>query len=1343
MSCPIINKTNEEITNIVKHHGMLVDRALVQTQADLVRVMKEIHGELSAPKGEGARYTFMGIEIQRRVSDEPQKVFKRKRRNKAAIEHEFPNNIIYRDGGTKIHGVLEGLVSFYANKVGSLGQVKSTAQSGDFALSDLHFDRLNKTARDLVKQIKDLQATIDKSGSVEILTELRILDTVNDIGGTMDVVAVFSDMSVGIYDYKTINAPPWQLANRKGAEMMLIDDPITPAKEESYRLSVSQYRRIMVERYFAKSIRQSRIIPIHVKYKSKKEFKEHDSLLPQINVLQAGADVSKYLRQVPVAGEITQYPGIDRLLEKQSILLRQLQDKLQTQKMSREEQDRIKKRIKTLNTSIRETITSGDIRDITRGVTEVIDNFSRRSTESELKIDNTPNPLYLSNQELEDIVNELNVYRDLIENTASYFKELKTTRPELYTELKNRIGPLSVRVQDSYYFARSMREDRVLDEIPEEYKDELGNLLPTQELNFWERNFNLMSEIDHPIFKLAWKFVSESQYKMQRDLKNLDEDFAKVEVAFFEWAESQGLSRQKAYYKLINFERGKLHSRVSQELLNIKDKAYQDGDVETLKQIYQIRNADSLKKELQEAAGRAAEYYKNSYNNLKDLKDESGEIVKTAAQNTAEYNAAIKKWVKDHDVFKEDQAWLKDYNGHLLEFKPEILQKYKSSAYAEIERNKPVLDYYNTYTKYNDRFRELLGIKNYSELPSNFIPNIRREFIEHLTQTGTNIKTYTSEMVRALATRRDEDVYLADMDVNGDIKRNIPILFTNPLKNRNGEVDNNIKSYDLGKSLRLFGNMAFNYRYMNEIQPKINQLKDLLGNPTPDQGGIQVTNTLGNRVKGALKEFATKQGFDTDTYKLFEDMTDVYLYGIKFKEQSFIKGINTTQLLLKMKTYHAKRALSFAVIPAAGALTAGKIGIVIAGRKGVHFNTGDHLHSRRDRFTTPKKYKALGLFLNPYAESLVDRLSTQRSASFGSKQINDRMLFGLLRKADEFITDDITNSMKYNYGIDEGGNLVRMNKPGADLTGVKTIAELMTYDEKTGKVDIPGMSQEAFIALRMAIKSTVKGIIGSLSQEEVARYDYVLMMNLMMAFKSWMPGVVQERLGKLKYDNYSQAFSLGRARAISGEFLPTKSDFDSGIKMLSFISETAVPAIGRIILDLGTFGLAPTLGIKRVNLARARRRFTDWQLKDNKFRDATFEEYLEIKEAQIKAGLIEIRVLLAISSLILYLGGEGDDGEPRYASNQFTKKVYKVFKKAESELAFVWNPDEALGMIRNPVPLTSLLVAFKNTLENGLDETIDLLSGREDPYDKAYPGYHAAQWLFGGSQIMRLIDLKE
>jgi hypothetical protein len=183
--------------------------------------------------------------------------------------------------------------------------------------------------------------------------------------------------------------------------------------------------------------------------------------------------------------------------------------------------------------------------------------------------------------------------------------------------------------------------------------------------------------------------------------------------------------------------------------------------------------------------------------------------------------------------------------------------------------------------------------------------------------------------------------------------------------------------------------------------------------------------------------------------------------------------------------------------------------------------------------------------------------------------------------------------------------------------------------------------------------------------------------------------------------------------------------------------------MGRIILDLGTFGLAPTLGIKRVNMDRAKRRFTEWQLRDKKFRNATFEEYLEIKEAQIKAGLAELRVLLIVSSLILYLGGEGEDGEPRWQSSYFARKAYKVFEKARSELAFVWNPDEALGMVQNPIPLTSLLTSAKRTLENGLDETIDLLTGRDDPYDKAYPGYYAMHWLYGGSQIMRLIDLKE
>jgi len=1352
MSCAVTNKTKEQLADIVKHRGALIDPTTIKTQADLVAALKFIDENLIKPKGENARYTFMGVEIHKRVSDIPKKVFEKRYGKKSKEAHELPDNIIFREGGTKVHAVLEGLVRFYANKEGNIHQVKKDAMSGDFALDEIKYGRLVKTAKDLVKQINEVQDKIDSKGKAEILVELGVLDPVTDTGGTIDVLAVFSDMSIGIYDYKTIQSKPARVVKREGQEALLLNKLTDTYKMDSFTLSLAEYKRIVSDRYFSKIARQSRIIPIHIGYKTKtdtKQIKKGDALTKSIDILQSGADMSTFLRQIPVAGESTKFPGLDKLLEKQAVLIRKLEEKLETTKLSTEERDRINRRVKALRDTIEETMVSGDIRDLLFEASRAIDTFTNRVDEPQFKEDNTPNHLYLTIQDLQDIVNELEVYQDIIEDTASYFGDLKDKRPELYETLKRNVDFLSGKVQRAYYYARRASEERVLDHVTSEYKDEGGNLIATDELTFGEKNFSLMSEIDHPIFKAAWERIQRMQFNVRRDFLNLDKRVADTENALISWSKSQGISRLKAYGRLINFDTGRLYSSISPELIAIRDKAYADGNVETLKKIYQIRDIEKFKKDFEAGAIRASEYLKGEYNNLQDTIDPSGNIVIIAAVNKAKYNKRITEWVEAHDLINSSQAWFEEYNRNKLEFKPEILKQYKSNELKEIEQHKPLLDYYNMFTELNDEFRELLGLR-YADLPNNFIPNIRRELIEHIDQKGTNFGTAMKEMWQSIYTRVDEDVHLGDVDTNGELRRNIPLLFTNPLKNRNGDIDNTIKSYDLGKSLRLFGKMAYNYNYMNEIEPTILALKDLLGNSTPDQGGTQVTDTLGRRVKGPLSAWATKKGISTDTYKVFEDLTDVYLYGLRFKEKSFVGGMNTTQVLLRIKEYHAKRALAFAVIPAIGAAIAGRVGTVVEGRKGMSFTTAQQLKATGDMYQF-KHYKGLSMFFEPYAEDPSDRITAQRSATFASRYGNTRTMFLPLRKVDENITDNVLNAMAYNYGLDENGNLVRMNKPGADLTSVKSIKELYKYDEKTGEVTIPNITDKAYIAFRQAVKNTVKGIIGSLSREEVARYDANLIMNLMMAFKSWMPGVVTERIGKLKYDPYSQMFKLGRFRALAGELSPlrdelrkggpSESAYDDGIKLMRFMGETVAPAIGKLILDLGTFGLAPSLGLKRVNVARAKRRFIQWQLQDKKHLDATFEDYLEVKEKQIKAALIELRMILGFMALILFLGGEGEDGEPRYMDTWFFRTIYKVLTKAESELSFMWNPDEFMQMVKNPIPLTGLLASLKQTVFNTADEALDWATGRPDTQDKTPIGYYSMQWMYGGSQIARLIEI--
>jgi hypothetical protein len=136
----------------------------------------------------------------------------------------------------------------------------------------------------------------------------------------------------------------------------------------------------------------------------------------------------------------------------------------------------------------------------------------------------------------------------------------------------------------------------------------------------------------------------------------------------------------------------------------------------------------------------------------------------------------------------------------------------------------------------------------------------------------------------------------------------------------------------------------------------------------------------------------------------------------------------------------------------------------------------------------------------------------------------------------------------------------------------------------------------------------------------------------------------------------------------------------------------------------------------------------------------SFEDFLEVKEAQMRAFVNEIRAILMFAMIISVMGGDGDGEEAPYMANWFSRFMYKNFTKAQSELTFVWSPQQLAQLIKNPIPMTGLLTRAISTGMNGFDEARDLLNGEDSLNDKTPVGYYLLQWVYGGGQIARFAE---
>jgi len=375
----------------------------------------------------------------------------------------------------------------------------------------------------------------------------------------------------------------------------------------------------------------------------------------------------------------------------------------------------------------------------------------------------------------------------------------------------------------------------------------------------------------------------------------------------------------------------------------------------------------------------------------------------------------------------------------------------------------------------------------------------------------------------------------------------------------------------------------------------------------------------------------------------------------------------------------------------------------------------------------------------------MDRTFRKLSASAKRKIINERAMFYPLRKADEKIMQTILVAMSQNYGITKDGNIIRLNIKGVDNSEYKSIWESAVVNDE-GEISIEGLSKDGFIAFRQAVKNTSGNIIGNMSPDDISMTDLSLTQNIIMQFKSWMPGVIRERTGKLRYDETIQSMKWGRFRALGDQFKRydmTDAEASFMKNMLTYTTKAIIPELLKTIVDLSTFGIAPKLGMKRINKERAMRKYIEWQSENPEIAEkTTFEDFLEIKEGQIKASLVELRCIFGFLSMLMFLGGKSDDDDQaRYYHNWLTRNAYKILTKSYSELVFMWSPNQLAQLMKNPIPMWSLLTLAQKTLVNGVDETRDFLYGENSSQDKSPAGYYMLQWAYGGPQLARFIEL--
>lgn len=1342
--CDINIPNPEEYLNLVKQKARPYDTSVSQSSTTTIGYLEDsqvkwkLVDDLTGEVKDKQKYTLLGgdFQLDKRITDEINKRFRKRQGNTLADKYE-------QSESTERSITMGNMVHEYAKKVMDFlkeGQDLSnvTAEIGVAFKNQDAAESLVRGITDVFNQIVAKQAEINPEGQVEILTEQIVVDPKKNMGGSIDVLAIYSDNTASIFDYKTREAKPYQIHKFGKHRGKLKQSLVYEGKRDDYTIQLVGYKSILQDVYGLKDVRQARIVPIRADYEKVKvgrdtEGKDIYEYKDKVDTIEMGAKDSEFVRQFPVVPEKTKYKGINDYIEsklQQIDVLRQKRSKLK----EKADRERITKKIVLINKTIQDVLVSNDLSTIGEDVMLTVSYLNNNmDTITDLG-------------ELKEYKDEMEYYSNIVSTFGNYLDSVrKSGREKRYKQLTEYLGTL----QTEAGIMKEQLEQKIVLELKELIGEEHFNeydRINAKKLGWWDKTLARLSEMDHPIFKAFKSIKDKAYYDKRRDTIAFHDEIKKIDDAFKKYAKENNLTRNQAIEQLINKKTGNFWSKYTKEFLDAKEEAKAEKNTKFINDFYQLTAPlEEVKEAISKERSEFIKQNKKRLNELKDIKV-GNKVYKKAADLRKEHLRDLENWEASNNFLKETKgnitytdAVFNNYNlEKYFKFDDKATAKFESAEYKKIQSIPALANYYNFMVEANNEFREMLGV-NFKDIPTNFFTNIRKDMLQKFTENGAgSIKKGFGELIDSLQVR-EEDVFLGVRDMNTqELQRNIPIMFINPFKRDDNDMSSE-KSYDIMHSTMLFAKMAYNYKYMNEIEAQSLALKDALSHRTETTEHTSEGKELKNKFKDTIK---SKANIAENEVALFNKLLDYYLYGIKFSEKGKtlnVKGkqISTNKLLLAAKNMFASKTLAFAAIPAAAALIQGKTGAYIEGKKGVLYdekqwrkgmgyvsrNLNDALKMARD--------------LDIFTEDELSRL-IHKSQSGSRKLFDTRTMHTFLRTADEAIDLGVMMGMLQNFGIDENGNVRRLeNLP----EGAKPLFDVE-------KKELQKLSKDQYIQIRNAIKKGSIKIKGAMSDDDISMMNTNLAMNVLMQFKTWMPGILTERFGGEKYDEDIDAFEVGRFTAVYKDF-----NFDSDLALSQWFGKVVAPKLGAISLELATFGLATPYS-KMKNGKVNWNEFSEGQKKRIQARykafiaanptlenTVTLDQFVLANQRAIKAALWEMRMVMIFGAITALLGAKGDDGEPLYAEmGWFGRTLYKTLNRGAAEVSFTLNPKEFINLVRNPLPISKLLVDMMNTIENTADETRDFVFGENSPNDRSPIGFHASKWVPGIQQGRKVFD---
>lgn len=1295
--------------------------------------------------------TFADVIVSARVTDRTARAF---RRNRTPEEVEairnHPNNIIKREYGTAAHQILQELGErYYAEKQGQVVDPIDYAKyqvNADYPFTKSDVDSLDKGVREIIDQIWETQMSIDKTGIPLIKFENVLIDPVRDEAGTMDLIAIFSDATAMIFDYKTISPRAMYIKGSGKNRELVSADFVDPSVHEKWKTQLAVYKKILLTHYGVKDVRATRVVPVWTDIAGVwDEEAEEFRLTRELTQVQMGRQQSEFLRNIAAGYEKTVISPIDELIENRYKEATRLNEAAKM--LPPDERFAMRMRARDIEMSILDLTEDKDILHLFQSV---------MAEASRLHNQYNRDPESVSYQQLNRVIESLQALSSFDVASQEMIATMRRQDVALYDNIRDTFRGNAMILETARKMLSTFVEARttaVLSEVDNRQgkmrRD--GSQLLMKEDGFFTQMFLPTSDFSNPLVRRAGYIFEEAYEKSRQRLKAVQAAMEPADEEIQRYAKRTGQTITQVFQSLINPKTGDFHSKLNQKFFKDRAKAVADKNLGFFTKYYRVKEKNRFGETYEE-------WFERTYNEQRAML-ESAYSFMNPLYLSERVDRELSVWVKNNDLAVNrsgypvsPEAWMRK-NGW-LEINDVAMEEYISDEWARIRAQPELLLYYNTVTKIIKDLKPILGysaIKNGS-----FLPKVRAEFMEKLSQGGMGYLTDSAqgltEDLRHIFSIREGDATFGMMDyTTGRVDKAIPVLFTNPFKDQDGKVDISQQSHDISRTVRLFAHMAFTYEYMKESEAEILAIKDIL----KDVKYFEQSET-GQKVFNFMHNIATKDKSEgaSMTDKVMNNIIDYHLYGVKV--QPFQGKPTLTRNLLRAKQYFTLKTLGLGFLPAGASYVAARANAWFEGAKGTAYSEAQWKSAMGNQIRDFKRYNAFGYFFGIHSENEVIDLATSRSKGFISfsnptysarvlKYVNERALMRPFSYGDERIDNHVANAMALNYGFDKEGNLRRLvNLP----EGTKSVWDMFQVNDQ-GEVTFEGTANQ-ILQFKRAARATQRGIKGTTNSEDVAYAQTDLILNLMMQFKTWMPGVLNERFGGLKYNELLDAPQWGRYRALLNE-TEMKASANTAYYILGTTANTLYH-LGKNLLLYNRISRLITKGELQLNDELNQKAYQSY-LSSGGDKRVTYAAFLEAKRGQIRAMVSELEILLLFSALIFSLGADwDDDGEPLYKDMWLLHKAYQVMNRVKTELTFAYDPFSYATLVNNPIPLASMAKDAARIISNTLDETGDIIFGEDTerlvlPFgankaaDQTEKFHYSIGLIPGGYQLRRLFNL--